>query len=137
MRPVNEQCLAEQIRSEVEAVVNEPRLVICDRGVPDIISHTIVLDLQDPQEQELARDMVAIGKSWSRTYDLVLWSLLDEDRSIESDEIRKPNKDYQRELEAAIAQAFTLLDLAPMKLPRSLDARLAYAASMIHKMIGR
>jgi hypothetical protein len=114
--------IGEQIRSEVEASVGTHRLLVCDRGLPDIVSHSIGLEL-DERNRQLNDVLIAIARTWSKTYDLVFWATVDPDRPIEDDGARVVDKQYQLLLEERIGSAFHSLSLHPLRLPREIEDR--------------
>ncbi len=127
--------LGEQIRSEVEVVVSEPELVICDRGIPDIVSHTTILEVAGRRDQDLKTSLLDLARSWCRTYDIVFWALLDPHEQIESDGVRVADKRYQEFLEASIEEAFRLLSLSPLILPGANAERVEAMRKSIEELI--
>lgn len=113
--------IGEQIRAEVEASIGGIDILVCDRGVPDILSHTTVIRNEEPQVP--LSTIIAISKAWCSTYDLVFWVKSHPLLPVEPDDIRVPDKDYQALMEQHIAAAFSLLGLNPILLPQNTEER--------------
>lgn len=109
--------IGEQMRAEVEASIKAGGILICDRGIPDILSHTTPIQSEEPQAP--LKVIEEISASWATTYDLVFWAKLDPDLPIEPDNLRLSDKEYQALLEGHIEKAFVTLGLKPVVLPRS------------------
>jgi predicted ATPase len=127
--------IGEQIRAEVEALISSAGVLICDRGIPDIVSHTTSLTTEEPQAP---LDVItALGSGWAKTYDLVFWAKLDPTLPIEADELRLPDKNYQAFLEAHIGRAFEALQLNPVVLPRANEERVDTVVREALKLFSR
>jgi predicted ATPase len=122
--PVSLWLLGEQIKSESATLARgQVPFVICDRGVPDILSHTLALISVSPSP--LSDVFVELSKAWARTYDLVFWAKRDSSRFIEPDEMRLSDPDYQQQMENLLAEALTMLSLHFEVLPSGQDERVA------------
>ena len=126
--------VCEQIRSEIESSV-DTAVLLCDRGLPDILSHTLVLDLSAPDNQALWQGLLALGQRWCATYDVVLWVRIDPARQIERDEIRVVDRTYQSQLERAIQDVFRLLGIHPIELPQETSDRAVACLSIIRDLL--
>lgn len=129
--------MGEQIRAEVEASVGNVAVVICDRGIPDIFSHTRVLSLESHQEKVIFQVLKEIATAWSKTYDLILWAGSDPEREIVADEIRVTSKEYQNEMEISIQKTFSELKIKPIKLPSETEDRVIVSKKEIQKVLNK
>lgn len=118
-----------QLARETEAVAAGPAIVLCDRGIPDILSH---LD-----EAASRGGMGSVGlmrpflDRWLESYDLILYAQLNESTPIEPDGVRLEDHDF-RTLMAGLAQRI----VAPLAdrtvvLPSDKDARCVAAFQAI------
>lgn len=114
---------SQQIKVEIEAEHTKPEIVICDRGLPDILSHALTV-YNKARDARLFDVMISIMKSWSSTYDLVLWSKIDPEIPILGDSLRLTDDAYRRRLQRMAQIAFALLDLQIVELPNSVMERL-------------
>lgn len=127
--------VGEQIRQEVSACLRGAELVICDRGMPDILSHTMVLDVRTPTDELYASLTTQMARLWVPTYDVILWATIDETREIVADRLREVDREYQRLLEDAIANVFDQLLITPVILPKSFDSRMELAGKTIEEIL--
>jgi len=125
--------MGEQVRCEAYAGSQAVDLILCDRGVPDILSHTVVLRNLGEPEDELRRALVEMGRAWAATYALAFWARLDPCRDIADDGVRIQSKEYQALLEHSIEEAFRLIGMAPVELPSEDGERVDMVCSYLQK----
>ncbi len=129
--------VTEQIRREIEAYAGAPSLVICDRGIPDILSHHKLVaprDVLPPLDEAL----VALCREWVSTYEFVLVSRIDERIAISVDEVRTPDPKYRRRLQDHLIEILRELRVDFVELPFALTDRVAETRRLIKdKMPGR
>lgn len=124
--------IGEQIRSESKAMVGRRPLVVCDRGMPDFISHTIVLDMATAGDRILTESLIELARAWGRSYDAVFWAKMDPGRAIDpAGGLRIVDKVYQGQLERAIENSFALLKMNPIVLPQETDERVRVVAAHV------
>lgn len=126
--------VGEQIRLEVFHSTKAKNILICDRGIPDIISHTIILKT-DKRDEKLFKILLKIAKEWSKTYDLIFWAKLNLKFAIPKDGIRIPKKKYQIELEDSIKKTFRLLDIDYIEMPSDTVERKKFVIEKVKKII--
>src|SRR6185436_12835436 len=92
--------LGRQLQREVECSTDKKALIICDRGIPDILSHHYwtVRHVNAPQVKEFC----AFAIKWIETYDKIFLSRIDPGVLIESDGLRVEDETYRRELDEII-----------------------------------
>ena len=127
--------VAEQVRTEIEEGVKSG-VLLCDRGIPDILSHTIVLDLTARRDQHLWEGLLAFGEKWCNTYDAILWARVDPNRQIECDGVRLGEREYQIKLERAIERVFGLLGIEPAELPQETPERVEACFRVVRDLLG-
>jgi hypothetical protein len=123
--------IGEQIRSEVEESIGDINYLICDRGIPDILSHTTAIIGEEPQAP--FSTILAISKAWSTTYNYIYWTKSNPILPIEADGFRIVSKDYQFTLEKHLENAFALLGLVPTILPMETQDRVAFALDELRR----
>ena len=116
--------IGEQIRSETAATRTNPHVILCDRGVPDILSHTFQNRPHQERQSTLLNIIQDLALAWSKTYDLVFWATIDPKNPIQEDELRITDKQYQADLQHSLRKAFSALRIAPVKLPRKTEDRI-------------
>ncbi|MGJ4914165.1 ATP-binding protein [Bradyrhizobium sp. HKCCYLRH2060] len=92
--------LGRQIQEESEACWRGTDLVICDRGVPDILSH--YLWMFRGERDSVHRDFRAFALSWIGTYDLIFLTRVDSGVQVEPDGLRVLDREYRSELDQII-----------------------------------
>jgi AAA domain len=122
--------IAEGIRQELELLARCPEVILCDRGAPDVLSHTRVLDL-DARGWSVYGELLSATKAWIRTYDAVLWAKVDEAFPIEDDGIRVLDRSYRLKLEAALTDVFDDLDVAPTPVASDVEERIATVQALV------
>ena len=93
--------IGSQIAGEIEAVAEAPDIVLCDRGIPDILAHQ-----QDVASRRPAGSVALLRPfldHWLSTYVLFLFSRVDETVPIERDGLRDPDPNYRTLLDGFAA----------------------------------
>jgi GTPase SAR1 family protein len=124
-----------QIREESEQMVGDHSVLICDRGVPDILSHTTVIEPFGDSDKRLREIIIRVCREWGRSYDAIFATTIDAARGIEVDCMRVPDRDYRRLLEQSIFDALTMMDVAPTVLPRGTDERVSIVVDYIKRRL--
>lgn len=112
--------IASQLRAEVEAQTRpEVDLVICDRGLPDILAyHEMATGVVEPW-------LVAMAEGWMSGYDQVFVARPDPARPMSSDELRVEDTVFranvQRVIESHVRKAGVAYELLPHGLPERLE----------------
>lgn len=124
--------LSWQISKELTAErLNTPEsIIICDRGVPDILAH----NLEACTRAQGLKSNVALdaGTSWCSSYNLSFMSLIDNTIPILQDGLRDPDPKYRHRMEAFARE--TVAPLNPcLTLPLGLEDRLEYSLNEIIK----
>ncbi len=125
--------LGEQISREAEAIAKNPRFVLCDRAVPDIISHTTVLESFDEAQRDIYDAVIGMGGRWIRTYECIFWARLDPGRPVEPDGYRIADKEYQILLERSLSEVFKRYDAKPIALPQETQDRLGHVIAYLEQ----
>lgn len=127
--------IGEQIRCEVEAATVDVDVVICDRGLPDFISHTTLLRPAEDRERLMIASLVEVARAWSRTYELAFWATIDRNRRIQADGMRIDDPRYQAYLQEEIARAYEKLSIPVHELPRELGDRTIFVMRAIRDIL--
>jgi predicted ATPase len=109
--------MTEQMRREIEMTIEKPSIIICDRGIPDILSHALTIPIRSEQDFSTLKTMKTIMSSWAPTYDRVYWAKIDHEYNIIRDELRISDDVYQLQLEETIKKVFEELNINPTVLP--------------------
>ncbi|MFT9092451.1 MAG: ATP-binding protein [Gluconacetobacter sp.] len=94
--------LTTQIAREIEASYKTTEIIICDRGVPDILAH--FTELATRGTVDLIPRMMPFLNAWIKLYDLILLSRLNPDIPIEADGLRCMDPDYRSYLDRNAAR---------------------------------
>ena len=123
-----------QVAAESLAASEAPcRAVLCDRGIPDIVSHTPLIHWYGEGEgNPLA--LVTMARAWARTYDRVLWARPDPAWDIAPDGVRVVDRSYQNELDSVMPKVFDFLGLTAEELPQDPAERLTVTMGLLRSM---
>jgi nicotinamide riboside kinase len=101
--------LTKQISNELEISLQRPDVLLCDRGIPDIVAH-----LEEARTRGAAGVRPNLLKpfliEWCRTYELVFVSKIDSCIPTVRDLVRVPGHEFRAEMEAysdAVLAEFT------------------------------
>jgi nicotinamide riboside kinase len=90
--------LAKQLSNELEISRNPPDVLLCDRGIPDIMSH-----LEEARKRGAAGvrpDLLKpFFKEWCKTYELVLVCKINPHIPTVPDQMRIPDQKFRAEME--------------------------------------
>ena len=129
--PVSIWLLAEQVRCEAAPLIEgNYDVLLCDRGVPDIVSHTLALS-EKTTNARLNSIFMDFARIWSRTYDWVLWSKRDPSLPIGEDGLRVNDSHYQELMERSLLNALDLLNLNFDTLPPGQQERCTLLTSRL------
>jgi nicotinamide riboside kinase len=124
--------LTTQISREIAAAFGMEQVLLCDRGVPDVLAHHLVVRERDGEGRVALLDRFL--DIWLETYDLILLSRVDESVPIMSDGLRDGDAAYRTMLDDYAARV-----LAGRKgvheLPFEGAQRLDYAREMIARSL--
>ncbi|WP_257541853.1 ATP-binding protein [Sphingobium sp. CFD-1] len=94
--------LTTQVAREIEAQAGPELVMLCDRGVPDILAHH--RDNRPAAHGRWLEAMGAFPKKWIATYDVVLFSRIDDNKSIAADGLRSEDPAYRKRLDGHAAE---------------------------------
>jgi hypothetical protein len=90
--------IAKQLFNELEISRSRPDILLCDRGVPDILAH-----LEEVRQRAAAGVLAELMKpflvEWCKSYDLVFASKIDRSLTVESDSYRLADNNFRAEME--------------------------------------
>jgi predicted ATPase len=92
--------LGRQLQREAECSVDEEALVLCDRGIPDLLSHYYWAVRHANAVKEI--EFCAFATKWIETYDRIFLSRVNPDVLIEPDSLRVEDEIYRKELDQII-----------------------------------
>lgn len=126
--------ISHAIREETRLTAEGATVVLCDRGIPDIWSHTLGIPTEqmDQHLREIAR---SIARAWTPTYDMTFRALPDPTFAIDDDGVRVTDRDYQMQLDAALTEALHELGCEPITLPSTLSDRVSAVLSEIQSYL--
>jgi len=117
-----------QVSREIDAAAAAPDVIMCDRGVPDILAHQE--DLRASGRGGLLETMRPFLERWCGTYAVVLASRVDPAIPPEEDELRLADPAYRERL-AECAQIVLARFAEPVWLRHAPADRLAQALEAI------
>jgi nicotinamide riboside kinase len=120
--------LATQIAREIEAALGAEMVMLCDRGVPDVLAHQF--DLGSSGKAGWGDLLNPFLDSWLSTYDLILFSRVDERIPIASDGLRVEDSAYRTWLDQ-LADRVLFGRANVEELPSESTQRLGYAREAI------
>lgn len=95
---------ATQITREISAMSDKVDVVLCDRGIPDILAHHLDADLSFQQKR--VDLIIPFLEDWLMSYDCVLRSTLNNSIEIVPDGLRSLEPEYRQKL-AELAEVVT------------------------------
>jgi nicotinamide riboside kinase len=125
--------LTTQVSREIQAGLGPEAVILCDRGVPDVLAHH--LDLADKQEGLVAA-LNPFLSSWLLTYDLILYSRVDEGVPILPDGVRTVDAAYRSRLAACAEKVVAHIEGVQV-LPFGDLERLTYAREAVLRSLER
>ncbi|WP_411958715.1 AAA family ATPase [Paracoccus homiensis] len=104
------------------------QVVICDRGIPDILAH----NLEAGSRGQGVRSEIALQKAldWCSSYDLSFLSTIDDRIPVKEDGVRVTDPGYRRQMEEFATETASSLK-ACMTLPLSFEERVIFVRSRI------
>jgi hypothetical protein len=126
--------LSTQIAREIEAGLGPEMVMLCDRGVPDVLAHH--LDLETSNGTSWADLMKPFLGRWMTTYDLILFSRVDERIPIGSDGLRTEDAAYRTRLDRCAQRVLSALPNTE-ELPSQPAQRLCYAREAIVRSLSK
>ena len=129
--------LGEQIRQESEQMVGGHEVVVCDRGVPDILSHTTILRAASASDSRLKDVIIRMSQQWINSYDVIFVTTIDSAIPIEADGIRVPDLEYQVCLQESIFDVFQLSTVTPIVLPQDTEERVVTVIEHVRHVLGQ
>lgn len=122
-----------QIAREVEAEASAGDVVLCDRGIPDIMGH--IASAQSAQiGGDLIRSFEPALSEWNRTYDVILYSTLNPRIPIVRDGLRVLDPAYREKLDELTWKCVSGLDKTH-KLSGSPEARITASLQAVLRSI--
>jgi nicotinamide riboside kinase len=94
--------LTTQISREIAASLGQEAVMLCDRGVPDVLAHH--LEVQARNDDGKIRLLAPFLDNWLETYDLIFFSRLDEEIPIVPDGLRIEDAAYRTMLDGFAAE---------------------------------
>jgi nicotinamide riboside kinase len=123
-----------QIAREIEAAQGAEAVMLCDRGVPDILAHELELT-----RSARGRSVELLGpflKHWMSTYDLILFSRVNEAIPIAPDGLRLEDSAYRTRLDQC-AERVLAGRSSVEELPSGWAERVAHARDAIVRSLSR
>jgi predicted ATPase len=124
------------MKAEVEAMAGGNGIVICDRGVPDILAHMRTAMAAEATGDRLASVVSNICFQWTKTYDMIFMTQPVPDRPIRRDGFRRWGKVKQIETHKALLSIMKSLMVVAILLPSADDERLLIIGGMLGLLDG-
>lgn len=105
------------LESELEA--RGADLIICDRGLPDIVSHTYG-HTTDVKRQS---GLIQMASWWSKTYAHIFRAHANPEIPVELDSLRMPSQRYRSQMDDLLTRALKETGTDVLDLPHSLEQR--------------
>lgn len=126
--------LATQVSREIASQSSDVDLLICDRGIPDVLAHHEEVRARSSAGRvELLQPFL---REWLKTYDLILFSRVDQAIPIEADDLRNEDPDYRTLLDGYAARVLTGVPNV-FELPIGAAERLTYAREAATRWLSR
>jgi hypothetical protein len=122
-----------QIETELIGDSSSAEIMIVDRSLPDILSHTWAVSRRR-DDKAVAFALESLCGQWCRRYSLVFLARLDPARGIATDNVRVPSKRYQASLERHIVRVLDRLKIRYVELPSTTAERERLALTMIRAL---
>ena len=124
--------IGSQVAAEIAAMSGSPDVILCDRGIPDILAHHLdVLTRRSEERVELLRPFLL---QWLDTYDLLLLSRVNEAVPIEADGLRNTSPAYRTLLDGYAAMVTQGLGAAA-ELPFGEPARIEMSFHAVLRLL--
>lgn len=97
--------LLTQISREIAAAVGPEQVMLCDRGVPDVLAH-----YEEVRGRSLEGRLPLLDPflaSWLQTYDVILFSRVDNSVPIEADGLRSEDPAFRAQLDEYAAMVLS------------------------------
>jgi hypothetical protein len=128
--------LTKQVSNELEISRNRPDVVLCDRGVPDILAHL---------EEAKTRGVISIRLDslkpflfeWCKSYDLVFVSRIDIEIPTAADSLRVPDDSFRAQMEAFSDAVLAQFTPRARTVALSAEERLAESLALIERELKR
>ena len=112
-----------QIANELESTLEDVEIVLCDRGLPDILSHWLHKSGSLYGGDQAITELLPVAKRWSSLYDRIYLSRIDERLTPQADGLRVSDAQYRDELQSCLLQTLNSLKLPFQTLPYGLNER--------------
>lgn len=103
-------------------------LIVCDRGLPDILSHSLAL--ADSSSAEL-RALTALASEWMATYDAVFVTRPDANIPVEDDGLRAVDDEYRAIMDYKLMSVLSQVRASYVELPMSGEGRISLVREWI------
>jgi len=116
-----------QLNNEIEATERGAKVVLCDRGIPDILAHH--LDIKGRKETPIFDEMWNFLFRWISRYDIIFFSSIDDKILPENDGLRLADAVYRKNLEQ---NAYNILEKSNfVGLPVDTNSRIKECLSLL------
>jgi predicted ATPase len=124
--------LHQQMADEVLATLHQPDVLLCDRGIPDILAHW--LDVRANRPESIQMDaFISYARTWAKTYDQIFLSSIDQTIPPEPDALRIIDAAYRTRMQVRAREAMALLDVVAELLPPTLDERITFIKERLNR----
>jgi hypothetical protein len=120
-----------QIAREAAAALSTADVVLCDRGIPDILAHH--QDVTERDGETILASMQGFLENWLETYDILLYSTVDYSKPIEPDGLRLVDETFREKLAGYAWNTVEPLGERLIVLPVEGGARLPVALQAIKR----
>jgi hypothetical protein len=128
--------LTKQVSNELEISRNRPDVLLCDRGIPDILAH-----LEEARTRGAAGVRPDLLKpfliEWCKTYELVFVSRINSHIPTVPDRVRIPDHKFRAEMEAFSDTVLAELTPHARTLALSLKERISESLKLVESQLRR
>jgi len=128
--------LTTQVSCEILALGGSAQVLLCDRGVPDVLAHHLDIAKAGRDPEEWIEALAPFLKRWLATYDLILFSQIDETIPIAVDGLRDVDEEYRSRLEL-LARTVLKGEPAVEVLPFGRLERSIYSSQSVRRLLAR
>ncbi len=121
-----------QVAREIEASLGKEDVMLCDRGLPDVLAHD--LDVKGTGG-DWVRPLQPFLDLWLPTYDLLLFARVDERVPVAGDGLRVEDPVYRSRLDRC-AESVLAGRPGVLELPHGASERLSYARDAVMRSLG-
>lgn len=120
-----------QFSNEIEVARTEPDIMLLDRGLFDIIAHTLTLNITKKQEKEVVEELISLSINWEQQLDKIFVAKSEDDIEVQHDGVRITEKKYQIDIESSLIRFLQESSISYTVLPKKTEDRVRMVLASI------